>query len=118
MPDSILSLGSAFRGGPISGIGMDATLDAPSGARAGNRDDPEKIHKAAQQFESLLISQILKTSHDDSEGWLGTGDDQAASSAMGIAEEQFAQALSARGGLGLASLIEKGLTKSTNETAR
>jgi len=77
-------------------------------------EDPGRIHKAAQQFESLLISQILKTAHSDSEGWLGTGDDEAASSGMAIAEEQFAQALSNQGGLGLASLIEKGLTKSTN----
>jgi Rod binding domain-containing protein len=89
---------------------------ASSGATA--KDDPEKIHKAAQQFESLLISEILKTAHSDSEGWLGTGDDQAGSSAMAIAEEQFAQALSNRGGLGLAPLIEKGLTKSTNGTGR
>jgi Rod binding domain-containing protein len=35
---------------------------------------------------------------------------------MGIAEEQLAQALSARGGLGLSGLIEQGLTKSTNAT--
>ena len=81
---------------------------------AGRKDDASKIHQASQQFESLLISQILKTAHGDDEGWLGTGDDQAASSAMAIAEEQFAQALSQRGGLGLAGLIEKGLTTSKN----
>ncbi len=106
MPDSVLSLGSS----------LPSSLGIPLGPSAGKKDDPEKIHHAAQQFESLLISQILKSAHDDDEGWLGTGDDQTASSAMGIAEEQFAQALSARGGLGLASLIEKGLTKSTNAT--
>ncbi len=102
MPDTILSLGSGIR----DGMGTQPT----------GKDDPSRIHHAAQQFESLLISQILKTAHDDSEGWLGTGDDQAASSAMGIAEEQLAQALSARAGLGLAHLIENGLTKSTNAT--
>jgi Rod binding domain-containing protein len=101
MPDSIMSLSSSLPG---------ADIIQPGQSR---KDDPDKIHHAAQQFESLLISQILKTGRDDSEGWLGTGDDQAASSAMGIAEEQFAQALSARGGIGLANLIEKGLTSST-----
>jgi Rod binding domain-containing protein len=106
MPDSVLSLGTS----------LPSIMSSPAAlSGAGKKDDPEKIHHAAQQFESLLISQILKGAHpDDSEGWLGTGDDEAASSAMGIAEEQFAQALSARGGLGLAALIEKGLTKSTN----
>ena len=103
MPDSIVSLGPSSR--------LAAGMELNTG---GKKDDPAKIHGAAQQFESLLISQILKSAHGDDEGWLGTGDDQAASSAMGIAEEQLAQALSARGGLGLATLIEKGLTKSTN----
>ncbi len=111
MPDSILSLG-------VSSLGP--TLPPASTTRSGatRNDDPERIHHAAGQFESLLISQILKTGHDESEGWLGTGDDEAASSAMGIAEEQFAQAISARGGLGLARLIERGLTKSTNAIDR
>jgi Rod binding domain-containing protein len=104
MPDTILSLGSSLPSSFGTALGT------------ASKDDPTKIHGAAQQFESLLISQILKTAHDDSEGWLGTGDDEAASSAMAIAEEQFAQALSVRGGLGLASLIEKGLTRSTNAT--
>ena len=104
MPDSIASLGANLAG----------SLQAGSS----KKDDPDKVHKAAQQFEALLITQILKSAHDDSEGWLGTGDDKAGSSAMSIAEEQFAQALSNRGGLGLARLIENGLTKSTNDPER
>jgi Rod binding domain-containing protein len=82
------------------------------------KDDPAKIHQAAQQFEALLISELMKTAKDDSEGWLGTGDDETASSAMSFAQEQFSQALSERGGLGLAGLIEKGLTKSTSAKDR
>jgi Rod binding domain-containing protein len=82
------------------------------------KDSPEQIHHAAQEFESLLLSQILKSAHGEDEGWLGTGDDQTASSAMGIAEEQLAQAISARGGLGLSGLIEQGLTKSKNATQK
>lgn len=112
MPDPVLSLGSSL---------PSVLATTSSGIRqpgAAGKDDPDKIHHAAEQFESLLISQILKTAHDDSEGWLGTGDDQSASSAMGIAEEQLAQALSVRGGLGLAGLIEEGLTRSTNATRR
>jgi Rod binding domain-containing protein len=106
MPDSILALGAKA---------IDLTPPRP-GMSEGDR--PDKVHKAAQQFEALLIAEMLKTAHGDSEGWLGTGNDQAGSSAMAIAEEQFAQALSNRGGLGLAQLIEKGLTKSTNALAR
>jgi Rod binding domain-containing protein len=109
MPDTVLSLGST----PLLSPGLSS-----SGTLAGKKDSPEQIHRAAQQFESLLITQILRTAHGDDEGWLGTGDDQTASSAMGIAEEQLAQALSAKGGLGLSQLIEQGLTKSTNATER
>lgn len=94
--------------------GLSLNRGKPPATAGPDKDDPVKIHKAAEQFESLLISQLLKTAHDDSEGWLGTGDDDTASAAMGIAQEQLAQALSARGGLGLSALIEKGLTKSTN----
>jgi len=57
------------------------------------------------------MGQILKSMHDeDSNGWLGGGDDQAGESAMGLAEEQFAQALASRGGLGLAKVITQGLS--------
>ena len=72
--------------------------------------DPKKIENAAKQFESLLIGQILKSMHESgSESWLGSGEDASGDSAMELAEEQFAQAIASRGGLGLAKLIMKGL---------
>jgi Rod binding domain-containing protein len=84
-----------------SGLGM----SAPTG-----KDSPEKIRAAASQFESLLISQVLKASHEDEdEGWLGTGEDQTASSVMGMAEDYFARAMAARGGFGLARMVASGL---------
>ena len=84
--------------------GMPASL---AGART--QDDPAKIKTAATQFEALLIGQMLKSMHDSEGGWLGTGDDESASSAMEYGQEVFAQALAAIGGLGLASLVAKGL---------
>ncbi|HEY1757502.1 MAG TPA: hypothetical protein VGG72_19170 [Bryobacteraceae bacterium] len=74
------------------------------------KDSPEKIREAASQFEALMIGQILKASHtDEDEGWLGTGEDQTAGSLMGLAEDYFARAMAARGGFGLAHMIEAGL---------
>jgi len=78
-----------------------------------SRDTPEKIRDAATQFESLLIGQILKSAHED-EGWLGTGDDQTAGAAMGMADEYFAKAMAARGGLGLAKAVAAGLTQASS----
>jgi Rod binding domain-containing protein len=85
-----------------------------SPALSGSKNDPEKIKQAASQFEALLIGQVLKSVHESSEdgGWLGTGEDQTASSAMGMADEYFAQSMAKRGGLGLAKMISAGLQKS------
>jgi len=75
------------------------------------KDDPAKIDAAAQQFEALLIGQMLKSMHDSEGGWLGTGDDESASSAMEYGQEIFAQALANNGGLGLAAMVAHGLEK-------
>ena len=77
-----------------------------------------KIEKAAKQFESLLIGQIMKSMHEaGSSGWLGGGEDQAGEAAMELAEDQFAQALASRGGLGLARLIMQGLSARSGEAS-
>jgi Rod binding domain-containing protein len=72
--------------------------------------DRKRIADAARQFEALLIARLLRTAREaGSEGWLGCGEDASASPALELAEEQFAQALAAQGGLGLARLIAVGL---------
>lgn len=75
------------------------------------KDDPAKVRDAARQFEALLIGQMMKSMKDSEGGWLGTGDDDSASSAMEYGQEIFAQAMAANGGLGLSTLIAKGLEK-------
>lgn len=72
---------------------------------------PERIEDAARQFEALLIAQLLKSMREAGSGWLGTDDDSTSSSAMELAEEQFAQSLAAQGGLGLARIVASGLRK-------
>jgi peptidoglycan hydrolase FlgJ len=84
---------------------------------ASSQNDPNKIKHAAKQFEGLIIGQILKSVHEASnEGWMGTGEDQSGSTAIELAEEQFAQAMANGGGLGLAKMVEKGLA-SRSKTA-
>ncbi len=61
------------------------------------------------QFEALLVGQILKSAHQEDGGWLGAGEDQTAGSAMQMADEYFARALTSHGGLGLARMITAGL---------
>lgn len=60
---------------------------------------------AAQQFEALLIGQLLKATHESSGGWLGSGEDAAGGQAIAFAEEALARVLAKQGGLGLARQI-------------
>jgi peptidoglycan hydrolase FlgJ len=94
--------------------GIDASLAGAQTAlgTARPKEDPAHIRNAAQQFESLLLGQILKTARESSSGgWSGSGEDSASETAMDIAEQQFAQVLASGGGLGLANLIVKGLDR-------
>jgi Rod binding domain-containing protein len=92
-------------------------LPIPSGTVPLLLGDPKNLpgreaargRAAAEQFEGLLIAQMLRTVRESSSGWLG-GEDQAGECATGLAEEQLAQSLAKAGGLGLSALIAKGLS--------
>jgi Rod binding domain-containing protein len=87
-----------------------SALALSTGSAIPKHDNPAKIHEAAQQFESLLIGQLLKTSHDaGGSGWLGTDDDDAGQTGIGFGEEQFSRMIAASGGLGLSPMIESGM---------
>lgn len=94
--------------GSINSVLTTGLTASVSSSDSGSKD-PGKIREAASQFESLLIGQVFKTIHEDEEGWLGTGEDQSASSAMGMADEYLAQSIAKHGGLGLAKMIARQL---------
>ena len=92
--------------GILSTPGLATGISAPSP----KTDSPQKTKDAAAQFESLLVGQILKSAHEEEGGWLGAGEeDQTAGSAMQMADEYLAKALTSNGGLGLARMISKSL---------
>lgn len=79
------------------------------------KDDPKKVADAAKQFESLLISQVLKIARESTgDGWLGTGEDDAAESAMDLGQDYFARTIAQQGGFGLARMIMQGLTQNSS----
>lgn len=87
----------------------------PGDLSATGAKQPEKLHKAAQQFEALLIGEMLKSAHEaGSDGWLG-GESTGDESAMDMAESQLANALSSGKGIGLASVIERAMQKSVSQ---
>lgn len=69
--------------------------------------DPKStsMQQAAQQFEAILITQLLRSGRSEGgEGWMGAGEDQSSASIVEMAEEQLAAVLAASGGLGLARM--------------
>ena len=92
----------------LVGAGIDPTSDRTV-PRSGT--SPEKIKKAAEDFEALLIGQMLKSVRESSTGAWGNSD-QAGGTALELADQQMAQVLAANGGLGLSRLISAGLEKS------
>lgn len=71
-----------------------------------NVDKPKNVAEAAQQFEALLLGQMLQTVHASEESTDPTSDTM-----WDMAAQQFAQVLSKNGGLGLAKLIASGLAR-------
>jgi flagellar protein FlgJ len=76
------------------------------------KNSPEKIKGAAQQFEALMIGQLLKTSREaGSSGWLGTGEDETGQIGMDMAEQQLAATMAKQGGFGLTKTIVRDLER-------
>jgi Rod binding domain-containing protein len=94
-----------------AGLEMANLASGSAVSQARQADNPAKAHSAAQQFEALLIEQILHSAHESGEGWLGSGGDSAGDCATDYAEQQLATMLAQKGGLGLTKLIEAGLER-------
>jgi Rod binding domain-containing protein len=94
--------------------GASAAFEAMNSA--GQPQPGSKVAGAAKDFEALLLTQILKSSHGEG-GWLDTSDDDAGSAAVSFGEEQLAHTMASSGGLGLAKLIESGIDTATNQAA-
>ena len=62
---------------------------------------PDKTRDAAEQFEALLLGQLLRSARESS----GSSNDCATE----FAEQQLAAVLAKRGGLGIGRLIQQGL---------
>jgi Rod binding domain-containing protein len=98
----------------IHGIAGLAGMAGPHAAGGPATPSPEKLHSIAQQFEALLIGEMLKTTREAAKDSSADGDgdsDSGGDSAMDMAQTQFAQSLAMQGGLGLSHLIETGLAK-------
>ena len=102
---------------PANSVGrMAASLALTRTPPAAATDSPAKIKDAAQQFEALLLAQILHSAHESGGGWLGEGGDSSSDSLGDYAEEQLAAVMAKNGGLGLAKMIAQGLERKNNSS--
>ena len=70
---------------------------------------PKNVEEAAEQFEALLIGQMLRSAREAASS---DGEDNASATMLDVADQQFSQLLAHNGGLGLAQMIAKGLKPS------
>ena len=102
--------------GDVAAMGSLAVI--PDNGATAKKDDPKSIAKAASQFEALLIGELLKSAREsEGGGWMGTDESEAGSTLMELSEQELSSALASKGGLGMAKLIESGLSKSSHKPA-
>ncbi|GBD28762.1 hypothetical protein HRbin31_00783 [bacterium HR31] len=84
----------------------------PVGESAGRPEDVREVlrlRRASQEFESLLLAQMLKSMRRATEAW-GTGQSFAGRTVWReLLDEQLALAVARGGGLGLARFLEQAL---------
>lgn len=87
-------------------MNINALSAGTSTPQAGGKENPGRIKEAAEQFEALLITTMLRAAKEnESGGWMGGGEDQSLAPAVGMAEEQLASSMAKQGGLGLSKVI-------------
>jgi len=100
---------------PVSSItsGIDSAA-ALLGPAAFSGPTPDKPAEAAQQFESILIAQMLQSARESAASLGGDDEDSLESGAMlDIAGQQFAQMIAKNGGFGIARIVNAGLASSS-----
>jgi peptidoglycan hydrolase FlgJ len=83
--------------------------------RQGGAESPEDLKQVAEEFEALLVSQMLKSVRESSSGgWIG-GEGETGTLMVEVAEQQLARVIASQGGMGLADLIVEGLSKESTK---
>lgn len=80
------------------GAASSALLPTPEAAR------PKNAAEAAEQFEAMLLNQMLRSAHESEDQ-----EDSTQSTMWEMAAQQLSQVLAESGGLGIAKLLTEGL---------
>ena len=90
----------------------------PASLRAGRREgnDPAAAKKVAREFESMFVAMMLKSMRDTVGKDDLTGGGHGEETFRSLLDQEYAATAARSGGVGLASMIEKELTR-TNHAA-
>ena len=96
-----------------------AVAPTPAAAPVAQTTQPQeqatKVESAAKQFESLVVSQLLKDMRESSQGaFFGDNEEHNNVTAVEFAEQALAQSIASNGGLGLSKLLIEGLQKQSS----
>ncbi len=81
----------------------------PRAESAPAENDPEKILKAAREFEAIWLEQMLHSARPSDDASMTGEPDSTRDMVLDMADQQVARMLAAQGGLGLAAMVQKGL---------
>ena len=77
----------------------------------------EKTSAAIQDFEGMLLAQMLQSIRESALGGWQEESDQSGATALEMAEGQLARMMSANGGLGLGKVLQRSLAESTSNSS-
>jgi flagellar protein FlgJ len=69
------------------------------------------LRRAAEQFEAMFVGQMLRSVRESASEETDDDDSDTNSPFLEMAEDQLAQAMAARGGLGIATIVMTDLGK-------
>ena len=87
-------------------------MPAPLRDRGQGGSSPAQVKKAAQAFEAMFVGMMLKSMRDTVGKDKLTGGGHGEETFRSLLDQEYATAASKNGGLGLAKMIEKELTRS------
>ncbi len=92
--------------GTMAAILSGNELNAPKGIQTANGAD-----KAAKDFESMFVSQMLEHMFGESIGDDSFGDEESSEVYKGLMMQEYGKQIAASGGIGIASYVKRELLK-------
>ena len=90
---------------------VDPQVPTPLKARRADGNDPAKVKKVAQDFEAVFVGMMLKSMRETVGKDKLTGGGHGEETFRSLLDQEYAQAATRNGGIGLAPMLEKELTR-------